>query len=345
MDIAGKITAIDALKQEIDALGELPDAVLNKINYKFRLDWNFYSNSMEGNTLTKSETRSIMIGNITISGKPIKDVLEVKGHDEVIQQILKIGKGELNISEKGIKEMHRAIMHEEDPKKKAQVGAWKKEDNEIINYTGEKFAFTPPSQVKEEMHNLINWLSAETDKIKVKKQDAIHPAILAFEFHIRYLTIHPFFDGNGRTARILMNLILISYGYPPVIINSADKNAYYKYLVDVQAYDAPKGFYYDLMLGLLYRSVELVHKAVKGESIEEPDDLDKEIALLKSKIDKKSEVVTKNDEVVKKLYEESLKPLFTLVHQKLIKFNDLFITHKHSFTVNNGMDIMVKKVL
>ncbi len=96
----------------------LPADLLKKINYKFRLEWNYTSNSMEGNSLTRSETRSVMIGNITVDGKPIKDILEIKGHDEVISNIIKTGKGELNISEKRIKEIHTGIMHEEDPVKK-----------------------------------------------------------------------------------------------------------------------------------------------------------------------------------------------------------------------------------
>lgn len=326
MDIVGKIAAIDALKAEIDSHGKLPDKILNKVNYKFRLDWNFYSNTMEGNTLTRSETRSIMIGNVTIDGKPLKDVLEVKGHDEVVQQILQIGNGELNVSEKRIKELHRAIMHEEDPEKKALIGEWKKDQNEIINYKQEKFCFTRPSEVKEEMHNLINWLNAEAEKIKFQKKEALHPAILALEFHIRYLTIHPFFDGNGRTARILMNLILISFGYPPVIINSTDKVSYYQYLADVQCYDAPKDFYYNLMLALLQRSLEIVHKAVKGEEIEEPDDLDKEISLFITSLKNKKDLAevrgTKENRF--KIVQEVLLPFAVSLRAQIKEFDQLF---------------------
>jgi len=341
MDIAEKITTINALKYEIDAHGKLPDAVLNKINYKFRLDWNFYSNSMEGNTLTRSETRSVMIGNITIDGKPIKDVLDIKGHDEAVQQILKMGKGELTISEKRIKDLHRTIMHEEDPEKKKQIGEWKKEENEIINYKNEKFMFSLPSYVKDEMHELINWLNAEADKIKHKKKDALHPAILAFEFHIRYLTIHPFFDGNGRTARILMNLILISYGYPPVIINKTDKDIYYQYLADVQCYSAPKDFYHNFMLGLLQRSLQLVQKAVNGEDIEDTDDLDKKIALLEKElesVDPDKEIKWKlNDGIFYSIYDGWFSELIKKVVPAVQKFNKFFTETKHQLYIINGM--------
>src|SRR5689334_8074347 len=106
MSYSDKIKQIERLQEVIEQHGKLPQEVLNKINYKFRLEWNYTSNSMEGNSLTRQETRSVMVGNITVEGKPIKDVLEVKKHNEVISEIMKIGKGELNISEKKIKEIH-----------------------------------------------------------------------------------------------------------------------------------------------------------------------------------------------------------------------------------------------
>ena len=90
MSYTEKRNQIDALQQKINAHGELSADVKKKINYKFRLDWNYYSNSMEGNTLTMDETRSVMVGNLTVGGKPIKDVLEIKGHDGIIAEILKI---------------------------------------------------------------------------------------------------------------------------------------------------------------------------------------------------------------------------------------------------------------
>ena len=114
MSYSEKRKQIDLLQQKIDAHGVLSTEVKKKINYKFRLDWNYYSNSMEGNTLTMDETRSVMVGNINIENKPIKDLLEMTGHDKVITEILRIGKGEIRLSEARIKEIHKGIMHEEN---------------------------------------------------------------------------------------------------------------------------------------------------------------------------------------------------------------------------------------
>src|ERR1700744_5310504 len=171
MSFESKLQQIDEIQQTINNYGELPDDVLKKINYKFRLEWNYTSNSMEGNTLTKSETRSVMIGNITVNNKPIKDILEIKGHDEVISSILKIGKGELNISEKRIKEIHSGIMYEEDPAKKKTIGQWKQEQNHLYNYKGERFDFVLPAEVPQRMHRLINWLNTDKEKIERKVDD------------------------------------------------------------------------------------------------------------------------------------------------------------------------------
>src|SRR5690554_3493545 len=114
------------VKSEIDELGKLPKEVLQKINYKFRLDWNYYSNRMEGGTLTREETRSVMVGNITVDGKPMTDVMEMNGHDLVVREILKMGSGEVRISEKRIKDIHKAILQEtEDVDRNRQIGNWK----------------------------------------------------------------------------------------------------------------------------------------------------------------------------------------------------------------------------
>ena len=269
MPFTDKIKQIDELQQKINSFGKLPDAVFKKINYKFRLEWNYTSNSMEGNTLTKEETRSVMIGNITVHGKPIKDILEVKGHDEVINSILKIGKGELNISEKRIKEIHEAIMHEEDPDKKKKIGKWKTQNNYLYNYKNERFDFVAPADVPDKMHELMNWLNAEKEKIERNASDALHPVALALKFNLEYVSIHPFYDGNGRTSRILTNLILISHGFPPIYIKENERSGYYQYLGDIQGYGGPPDVFYDYMADLLMRSQMIVLDFIEGKEIDE----------------------------------------------------------------------------
>lgn len=316
------------VKSEIDELGKLPKEVLQKINYKFRLDWNYYSNRMEGGTLTREETRSVMVGNITVDGKPMTDVIEMNGHDLVVREILKMGSGEVRISEKRIKDIHKAILQEtEDVDRNRQIGNWKLTPNEIINYKGEKISFTAPADVADEMHALLNKTNAQLDAYFAGKKEAQHPLIIAADFHLGFVTIHPFFDGNGRTARILMNLILIACGYPPIIITDTEKLAYYQYLADIQAYGGDKELMYAQMAGLEMRSLMLVLKAAKGEDIEEEDDLDKRLEMLKRKSETNEENIVrlhKNDIDINSFISSVINPLANAINNQFIKLEEFF---------------------
>ncbi len=268
MSFKEKLQQIDELQDAINVYGKIPVDVLKKINYKFRLEWNYTSNSMEGNSLTRSETRSVMVGNITVDGKPLKDILEIKGHDEVIVDILRIGKGELNISERRIREIHKVIMNEDDPAKRDMPGNWKKVNNYLYSYKKERIDFAPPEDVPVLMHDLVNKLNAAQEKISRGDKDSVHPLVLASRFHLDFVTIHPFYDGNGRMSRILSNMILIANGYPPFYIKESERLAYYQYLGDIQAYGGNTDLFYDYMAGLLLRSLQIQLDAIAGKDID-----------------------------------------------------------------------------
>lgn len=259
-----KLQQVDTLQQQIDAFGVFPEEVKKKINYKFRLEWNYHSNSMEGNTLTLEETRSVMVNNITVEGKPLRDVLEMRGHDEVVTEILKLGKGQARLSEKRIKDIHQAIIFEEDPEKKHLAGAWKTKPNYLLNYRGERIDFTPPAEVPEKVHQLLNQTNAALDALEMSKKDAPHPALVAFQFHLNFVSIHPFHDGNGRTARILSNLLLITTGYPPIVILLEEKERYGRYLADIQAYGGDADLLYTFLADKLIASQQTVLDALRA---------------------------------------------------------------------------------
>lgn len=337
MSLEQKLQQIDELQEKINSYGKLPDDVLKKINYKFRLEWNYTSNSMEGNSLTKSETRSVMIGNITVSGKPIKDVLEVKGHDEVITTIIKMGKGELNISEKRIKDIHTGIMHEEDPEKKVQIGQWKKDQNYLFNYKNERFDFVAPADVPDKMHELVNWVNAERERITRQDKGALHPVMLALRFNLEYVTIHPFYDGNGRTSRILTNLILIAYGYPPLYIKENERSAYYQYLGDIQGYGGEPDVFFEYMADLIIRSQGLVLNAVEGKELDEPEDWEKKLLLIKAQTAGNEHIrVVRSDRAVRKVVLNSVIPLIKSLVDKLTQFDELFTTSRMVFYKGNS---------
>ncbi len=328
---------IDTIKEKIVQNGKLTKEQLNKINNKFRLEWNFNSNSMEGNTLTIEETRSVMVGNLDVHQKPIKDVLEMKGHDEVISDILKIGKGELRLSEKRIKDIHAGIMHEEDPERKTKIGQWKQQANEIINPKGEKFLFVMPELVADKMHDLLNSTNAAIDAIQANRKNAPDPIAVALQFHLEYLEIHPFYDGNGRTARILTNLILIALGYTPFWINKMERSIYYNYISDIQSYGGDKESFYQFVAGLIERSEQIVLDVIEGRDVEEEDDVEKELELLKRELKSKDKkVVPKSTEIIKELYNSSFRKLCTHLIEKTKKFDEMFLEKRFSNSLENG---------
>lgn len=336
---------IDELILKAESKGKLSSEQLNKLHNKFRLEWNYNSNSMEGNTLTVAETRSVMIGNIDVRHKPIKDILEVKGHDEVISSILKLGKAEIRLSEKRIKEIHQAIMYEEDPNKREQIGKWKTDANEIINHKGEKYLFVLPEDVSQRIHELLNQTNASIDRIQRKTKDAPHPIDVALNFHIEYLNIHPFYDGNGRTARVLSNLILVALGYPPLWINDQERDIYYRYVADIQCYGGRREELFSFLGELILRSQGMVYDVLEGKSIEEVEDIDKEIELLKRELKAKENLAKKvpnKEKLIEQNYIESIEPLFRTIGSEIKKFDDLFgaidTTYFYEFDSDSAYD-------
>ncbi|MGB0918685.1 MAG: Fic family protein [Flavobacteriales bacterium] len=337
MSLKEKLHRIDEFQAEILVAGELDADVKKRINYKFRLDWNYHSNSMEGNTLTKEETRSVMVGNLTVGGKPYKDVAEMRGHDDVVQELLKIGKGEVRLSEKRVKDIHRSIMFEEDPKKKDEIGEWKSKDNYVLNYKGERFDFKPHNEVADEMHSLLNFLNAKIDGLEANKED-LHPLETASKFHLWFVSIHPFYDGNGRTARLLTNLFLISQGFPPIIIKTDEKEKYNRYLADIQAYGGSTDLFDEFLADLLIRSQQMVLDAIAGKSIEEPEDIDKEIDLFKRGFEEKTEFeVEKSAKMVAGLFLTRLSRLFGSIEIKHHAISELFSETIYRRIVNDDL--------
>lgn len=336
------IKKIDLLQSQIDSFGSLDIELLNRIQYKFRLDWNYYSNAMEGNSLSLNETKQLMMDNVTIDGKPFKDIAEMRGHDTEVLEIFKMGKGEVRISEKRIKNMHKTIMHEDDESKRKHIGEWKTMDNYILNYRGEKTQFLPFADVPDAVHRLLNSTNSEIDAFYRGKLEK-HPVLIAFEFHLRYLEIHPFYDGNGRSGRLLMNLLLISLGYPPVILSEKSRQNYYKLLAEVQGYGADPNDFYSFLGELLSYSQQLVLDAIAGKEILEVDDIDKEVALWKSSLEShESSLIEKSDEIIMEVYQKSIRPLFELFLKKHEQFDDLFLKTDEYNSIDNNTKSSIK---
>jgi cell filamentation protein, protein adenylyltransferase len=188
---------IDSLQQTLDSARPLlNETILNAIDIEYTYD----SNRIEGNTLTLRETDIVINKGLTIGGKSMREHLEANNHYEAILYIRDLIKDETQISEKLIKDIHAIILRGID---RDNAGKYR---SVPVAISGSRHLLPQPWQVPKLMEELSLWIQEEANKL--------HPVIFAAEIHERIATIHPFIDGNGRTARLLMNLVLLQNGYP-----------------------------------------------------------------------------------------------------------------------------------
>ncbi len=201
------------MKEKLDALKPLPSYTVQSIRDKLLLDWTYNSNAIEGNTLTLIETKVVLEG-ITIGGKRLSEHLEVINHKDAIIYVEEIVKNEEDLTEWQIKNIHRLVLKGIDD---ANAGQYRKQ-NVIIS--GAKHI--PPDYLvsNDEMNRFIEWYTS-------KDAREMHPIERAARVHGEFVKIHPFIDGNGRTARLLLNFELMKSGYPPIVIQNEERMKYY----------------------------------------------------------------------------------------------------------------------
>ena len=296
---------------------------------KFRLDWNYHSNAIEGNSLTYGETIAFLMEGLTAKGKPFKDHLDIKGHNEGIDYLIHLIKNREQLSEKIIRELHEMILVEpysnpakthdgQRVEKRVTLGAYKSRPNSVETPTGEMHYYATPEETPAKMTDLMDWLREQQEK------NDLHPLVLAAIFHYRFVAIHPFDDGNGRMSRLLMNLLLMQYGYPPVVIKQQDRHAYYYALRQADAGEL--NTFIEYIGENLLHSLDIQLKGARGESLEEPDDLDMEISLLKGSLEEE-DVIPKNVDIVYNLISDPFLPLFQEIQKHSRKLDDLFYKH------------------
>ena len=292
--MASPIDAITRLKEELESLRPLRQEVVAQIEQKLRIEANYHSNAIEGNTLTFGETRSLILHGLTAHGKPMRDHLDIEGHDSAVKAIEAAVQDEDALTEVFIRNLHQILLKEPyeveavtpggiRTKRTITVGDYKTTPNNVRTSTGEIYYFTPPEQVKPAMGDLIDWYRRMEDAGE-------HPIVIAATFHYRFVRIHPFDDGNGRMARLLMNMILIRHGYTVAMIRREGRDDYIDHLEKAdQTEDLTEFINY--IASCCEYSLNLHLKAARGESIEDVDDIDKEIALFKQSL------VTNTDEI------------------------------------------------
>jgi Fic family protein len=329
---------IDRLKAEYDALLPLAPERQKALEKKFRLEFNFNSNHIEGNTLTYGETELLLYFDDTKGHHTMREYEEMKAHDVAYQLIRQWANDPRPISEVEIKNLNEtllvrpfwkdAITPDGQPtRRQILVGEYKQQPNSVRLPNGDIFEYVSPLETPAKMQELVEWYRQR------ENSNEFHPLLVAALFHYRFVCIHPFDDGNGRVSRLLMNYVLLKQGYPPVVIKSADKNNYLRALYAADTGDTDSFVRY--VGEQLIWSLELSIKAAKGESIEEPDDLDKEIALLQRELTSKTEVSKKGTpENVVKVFEEGLIDVFQTIETKISSLSSSFLETGRRFFPN-----------
>lgn len=206
------LARIDLAKNIIDSHRPFPDVVLSRLRHNLIIEWTYNSNAIEGNTLTLKETLLVLEDGLTIGKKSLKEHLEAINHKEAIIFVEDLASTSHKITERNIKEIHSLILKEID---KDYAGRYR---DIQVRISGSSHLPPDPLFVPELMEQFAEkWLANSRQ----------HPVVQASMAHFELVSIHPFIDGNGRAARLLMNLILMKHGYFPAVILKNDRKKYY----------------------------------------------------------------------------------------------------------------------
>jgi len=222
---------IDDLKKKLDLLRPLNKERLLKIKKCFDLDQTYNSNAIEGSTLTFNETKLIINEGLAIGGKSVNEHLEVINHQEALSFLEGLAANGETLTQRDVNQLHYLILKGIDTK---NAGVFRKKHVGVRKSDGAIYSFVDPLHVSDAMCEFITWTN---------EKKSLHPVIEAAEEHYRFVSIHPYVDGNGRTARLLMNLVLIRKGYVPALIRVENRAEYILGLEQAQESGDMQRFY------------------------------------------------------------------------------------------------------
>lgn len=223
---------LDGLLEKWYSLMPLSADEERRLERKFMLEFNYNSNHIEGNTLTYGQTELLLLFGKVVNEANMKDLEEMKAHNVCLQMMLtQAHDKESVLSETFIRQLHKVMLredytvHRQLPGGKmtsyvVHAGCYKTRPNSVVTPTGERFDYASPEETPALMYDLVKWYNDE------EEAGVLTPIELAALFHYRYIRIHPFEDGNGRIARLLVNYILLRHDYPMVVVRSKLKKDY-----------------------------------------------------------------------------------------------------------------------
>ena len=222
---------IEELYQEWQSLQPIKEEYLQRLNRKFMLEFNYNSNHIEGNTLTYGQTELLLLFGKVVDAANMKDLEDMKASNVGLNMMQEQASSEYPLTESFIRQLHQTILREDytvyrqlpggqQTSYVVHAGVYKTRPNSVITRTGDRFEYASPEETPALMKDLVEWYREEEQKGELTLAE------LCALFHYRYIRIHPFEDGNGRIARLLVNYILARHGYPMVVVRSRKKKDY-----------------------------------------------------------------------------------------------------------------------
>ena len=344
MSLSEKIQKLDALKEELQSQLPLSFEIQKKVDDKYRLEWNFHSNHIEGNTLSARDAYMLLFKDKATGDHEMRDYHEMQTHDEAVRLIKEwVLDTERDINETEISQLNKiilvkpfwkeAVTTDGMPTRKEIIpGKYKSSTNSVRLKNGQIHHYASREETPILMKELFETYRKSQDK---------HPSIVAALVHHRFTEIHPFDDGNGRVSRLWANYILLKNGYTPLIIRTERKEDYLTALQKADTGDLDA--FVEFLVEELMWSIQISIKAAKGESIEEEDDLDKKIALLDAKVKNlnNSEVTKQVDKLtINTIINEEFQPLILRLDERANKVKTWFNEINYYLNFNHGQGLI-----
>lgn len=215
---------VELYQQLLNRKRPFAEPLLGEIRNYYRIGLTWSSNGLEGNSLTESETKVLIEDGLTVGGKPLRDSLEAVGHADAYNHMFSLVKSHA-ITEEDIRRLHELFYSRIN---EAAAGTYRKHECII---TGSQYPVAAPEMIGHGMKELANWIITDRSKL--------HPVEFAAQLHKRFVFIHPFEDGNGRVARLIMNLALLQDGYLLAVIPPVLRQEYIALLEKAHTDDGP----------------------------------------------------------------------------------------------------------
>lgn len=337
----------------------------SRLERKFMLEFNYNSNHIEGNTLTYGQTEMLLMFGKVVDEANMKDLEEMKAHNVCLKMMqTEAGEKDKPLTETFIRQLHNTLLREDYTVYRQQpdgsttsyvvhAGVYKTRPNSVMTVTGERFEYASPEETPALMNDLAGWYNDE------ERRGVMSPIELASVFHYRYIRIHPFEDGNGRIARLLVNYILTRHGYPMIVVKSKDKENYLTALnrCDVAVGPMPSDGahagleqlapFVEYMSKCVERALIVGIRAAHGENIEDADDWKKNLKLkYRDKLNKPA----LNDEFLTNVLNNVYQPLLNRIDSELSEFYSIFSAFRWNpdvakYATNDGGNTYISEMV